>query len=1006
MPKCLKFSKNNYNRTNLEKYLALCNVPKGNTFTHTSISQNPRSYYIKPNEVDKFHEYYYDHVFVKKRKAYLTEGIKDLEITPIKIDLDFRAWQKCEDGDVPQRLYKMEDIIKICQLYMKVMEDWLITPDPNERECFIMEKDHPGFDKDNNGNIKVNDVGEKRIKDGVHIMFPNITTKTFLQLEFRKYVFKNCEDILDKYNYDNSYANIFDRCVIDRNNWQMYGSRKNTDSLAYKVTQIIEVYQDTFNKVELSKYSNKELVSLLSVRNSNEIPSSIKTEKEFEMEELEHKQQILKRKRKMYSTKGNKKVTRRMPRDDLILIHGYTDKSSSEWVKGYIDCLSVERAQNYDTWIEVGWALHNIDNVTGASKTGHCVLLKDWIKWGRQPGSGYEMEPIDTYEDAWDNMRCSGYGIGSLKIWAKEDALKQHDQDVAAGLKKPSDPTLYEKIVTRDLYNGILKATAGKKGGTSFDVAKVMYQMYKDDFICVSIKDTLWYYYDHNLHRWVLDDKGIHLRMKISNDVWKKFNDFGNRIAADVAEPGDENEIRRDKIYKTTARLKDTSFKNSIMVECTELFYDKTRRFYEELDSNMNLIGFNNGVYNLLTDEFRSGKPEDYISMSTNIDFIRHDPNSREVTEIKKFMSQILINDNVRNYVVKLMASFLSGSTKNEKFHVWSGCGGNGKSKLIELLEMAMGDYAGKMNITALTTKRVGSGDANPELARTKGKRFVNLQEPDEKSKLNVGLMKELTGGDKIIVRALYKEPIEFKPQFKLVLTCNDKPELPANDEGTWRRVMLVQFTSKFTHTPHGHYENPKIKKNWIPDDKINPEFPIDESLNERFNDWTESFMSYLLHVYKTEVKNKTMKEPKEVQEYTKQYRDQNEQFNEFINDRIIYEPGNDCILQFSAIMSEYREWYKANHGVLPGSKRTKDLRIFLDKKFKSCTDGAGNGPVRTGVNGFRGLLLIQNEDAISDSFINDGDNLTENSNNPQQQQQTTHKEKVVQLPLNTSLCV
>ena len=296
MPKCLKFSKNNYNRTNLEKYLALCNVPKGNTFTHTSISQNPRSYYIKPNEVDKFHEYYYDHVFVKKRKAYLTEGIKDLEITPIKIDLDFRAWQKCEDGDVPQRLYKMEDIIKICQLYMKVMEDWLITPDPNERECFIMEKDHPGFDKDNNGNIKVNDVGEKRIKDGVHIMFPNITTKTFLQLEFRKYVFKNCEDILDKYNYDNSYANIFDRCVIDRNNWQMYGSRKNTDSLAYKVTQIIEVYQDTFNKVELSKYSNKELVSLLSVRNSNEIPSSIKTEKEFEMEELEHKQQILKRK--------------------------------------------------------------------------------------------------------------------------------------------------------------------------------------------------------------------------------------------------------------------------------------------------------------------------------------------------------------------------------------------------------------------------------------------------------------------------------------------------------------------------------------------------------------------------------------------------------------------------------------------------------------------------------------------------------------------------------------
>jgi P4 family phage/plasmid primase-like protien len=396
----------------------------------------------------------------------------------------------------------------------------------------------------------------------------------------------------------------------------------------------------------------------------------------------------------------------------------------------------------------------------------------------------------------------------------------------------------------------------------------------------------------------------------------------------------------------------------------------------------MNLIGFNNGVYNLLTDEFRCGKPEDYISMSTNIDFIRHDPNSREVREIDKFMSQILINDNVRNYVIKLIASFLSGSTKNEKFHVWSGSGGNGKSKLIELLEMAMGDYAGKMNVTTLTTKRVGSGDANPELARTKGKRFVNLQEPDEKSRLNVGLMKELTGGDKIIVRALYKEPIEFKPQFKLVLTCNDKPELPANDEGTWRRVMLVQFTSKFTHTPRGHYEDPETKTNWIPDDKVNPEWPIDESLNEKFNDWTEPFMSFLLHVYKTEVKNKTMKEPKEVQEYTKQYRDQNEQFNEFINDRIIYEPDNDCILQFSLIMSEYKDWYKDNHGVVPGSKRTKDLRVYLDKNFKSCTDGAGDKPVRTGANGFRGLILVQNDGAMSNSFIDDNDNQTTTATN------------------------
>ena len=115
----------------------------------------------------------------------MTEGIKDCLFTPIKIDIDLRYFQS-SDLEEPVRIYEIEDIIKICQLYMEIMEQWVDTPDKEERRCFILEKERPRFDLDKKGDIKTDDLGNKKVKDGVHIMFPYIITNTFLQLMFRK----------------------------------------------------------------------------------------------------------------------------------------------------------------------------------------------------------------------------------------------------------------------------------------------------------------------------------------------------------------------------------------------------------------------------------------------------------------------------------------------------------------------------------------------------------------------------------------------------------------------------------------------------------------------------------------------------------------------------------------------------------------------------------------------------------------------------------------------------
>ena len=153
------------------------------------------------------------------------------------------------------------------------------------------------------------------------------------------------------------------------------------------------------------------------------------------------------------------------------------------------------------------------------------------------------------------------------------------------------------------------------------------------------------------------------------------------------------------------------------------------------------------------------------------------------------------------------------------------------------------------MPIALLTQKRARSEAANPDLVDAKGRRFCYFQEPDNGERINIGLMKELTGGDKIKGRTLFKLPIEFKPQFKLALLCNDLPEMPGNDDGTWRRVRVVRFKSKFRENP---------------DPKDPYEFKVDTTLPDKFENWAEPFMYMLLQYYK-KYKQNGLFEPPEV---------------------------------------------------------------------------------------------------------------------------------------------
>lgn len=159
------------------------------------------------------------------------------------------------------------------------------------------------------------------------------------------------------------------------------------------------------------------------------------------------------------------------------------------------------------------------------------------------------------------------------------------------------------------------------------------------------------------------------------------------------------------------------------------------------------------------------------------------------------FMAEIQPIAEMRRFLSRWFGLSSTALTGEQKFAFFHGNGANGKSVLVDLIMRLLGDYSAPAKIETLTgTNRRGGGDATPDLMQLFGARMVSASEPDEGMRLQEGLIKELTGGEKFLARALHSDFIEFYPLFKLTISGNHKPEIHGGDDGIWRRVMLIDF--------------------------------------------------------------------------------------------------------------------------------------------------------------------------------------------------------------------
>jgi P4 family phage/plasmid primase-like protien len=871
----------------LRSFINKYRVEKGvKIFTNTSIGLPKVSLNIPDENYDDFLNLY-GLAMTNGVPLYFTE--KPVEPSPLRVDIDFRftipddksglyssqsSNSSLNNNRKYERLYNDDNIYKIVDSYFNIIAKYLNIAD-EDKIAYVMEKPNPVEFRN-------------KLKDGIHIIFPNIIIANNAQHFIRRKIIDICDIIFKDLPICNDYESIIDKAIIDINCWQMYGSKK-PDCDTYRVSSIYKYINDKTEKVEYNLNARDEIkfIKLFSMRKKvNYDINCIK--EEYITEITQYSKHILPALDQKLKSKVQNNILGKALNNDKR----YVSEDELIFIKKLVnECLSTSRADNYTDWINLGWVLRNIDY----------RLLETWVDFSKISSVYIEGE----CQLLWDKMRKDNMGIGTLRWWAKQDNL-----------------TKYNEVVNKSIIRLIDEALGSD--GSHFDIACVVYAIFKDEFKAIT-KDN-WYKYDREKHKWVRAREGLELRKILSVDICKKFMERSLHYAEHCEDPIMKtiNEEKSKKCINIAKQLKNASFKDSIMKECRTLFIDD--KFEELLDSRSHLIGFENGVYDLKLHIFRDGMPDDYILLSTKNNYIKYNSELFEIGEINDFFAKIFTNKNLRNYVMDILSCIIDGSISQERFYIFTGQGSNGKSKLLDLIQKAIGEYYCILPIALLTQKRAASNAAQSELERTKGRRFAVMQEPSENERLNIGLMKELSGQDRILVRTLFKEPYEFKPQFKMILTCNELPEVPSDDGGTWRRIKVCNFSRRFC-------ENPVANKN---------EFHMDLELTDKFDKWKEVFISMMIERHK-HINPSSIIEPSEVRIATESYKQNNDIIGQFINEKIIIdEEIREPRVTITKLYNDFRIWCSSN--VIKGKKcpDRNQLKAYFEKLLGVPYDNKG----------------------------------------------------------------
>ena len=454
---------------------------------------------------------------------YLTEKQRDDGKGGIFIDFDFRY-----KYDVQARQHTKDHIVDIMSLlYLEELKEFFIFEKDKPFPIYIMEKPN------------VNRCQDKNLtKDGIHAII-GIQMDHIMQQMLRERVLKKIGEYCDL-PLINDWPSVLDEGISKGvTNWQLFGSRKPGNQ-AYELTQHYTITYDTadnefmMDEERVQAFDVNKDFDKLSVQYDGFTKFELNPKILDEYSKLHGKKSSIRAKKSSNKTKVTLIVSTDDDDDGDISLDEIT---SPELLRKAVDKImsslqpaeyGIKEIHQYTQilppkYYEPGSHLLN-RQVAFALKHTDDRLFLSWIML-RSKASDFEYDTIPQLYSDWKKYNNNREGITkrSILYWAKQDAY---------------DDYINVHMTTIDYFIEITIDTP-----TEFDFAMVLYQMYKDKYICTSLVNKTWYVFKN--HRWV-QDKGQTLRMAISREMFNYYQKSMNACTASMQTINIDDDERRE----------------------------------------------------------------------------------------------------------------------------------------------------------------------------------------------------------------------------------------------------------------------------------------------------------------------------------------------------------------------------------------------------------------------------------------------------------------------------